>query len=126
MRISNEQLKMYGCVNENNINIDMDEVQELERVDFCKKFNIRYSDIDSNGHVNNANYFEWAIESVPVDIVKNHSIKNIKVVFEKETTYGNSILVNTQIEKKGNNIISIHRILAEDEKQITKLEINWA
>ena len=37
-------------------------------------FKVRYGDIDSNMHVNNVRYVEWAIESLPLDIVLNYEI----------------------------------------------------
>ena len=40
-----------------------------------------------NEHVNNTKYVCWAIETVEPDFITNHRIKNLKVVYKKETTY---------------------------------------
>ena len=56
-----------------------------------KSFDVRYSDIDTNMHVNNVKYVSWALETVPKDIVLNYELKNVKVTYEKETTYGETI-----------------------------------
>ena len=51
-------------------------------------FKVRYTDIDSNNHVNNTKYIDWAIETLPEDIVNNYVLDEVKVTFEKECKYG--------------------------------------
>lgn len=124
-RISKDQLKVYDSEDIANINIEMDKIKALETVDTSKEFNIRYSDIDSNGHVNNVKYIEWAIESAPLDVVREYKLNRVKVVFEKETLYGHKVTVEAQIVNEDNNrITTIHRIYDEG-KELTKLELTW-
>lgn len=125
-RISQEQLKSYDSEDIANVSIDMERIRNLESIDFNKLFNIRYSDIDSNGHVNNVKYIEWAIESVPLDVVKEYMLTRVKVVFEKEAIYGHNVTVEAQIVRQDNNrITSIHRIKGDEDKELTKLELIW-
>lgn len=125
-RISMDQLKLYDSEDIANITIEMDKIRALEVVDASKEFNIRYSDIDSNEHVNNVKYIEWAIESVSIDIIKEYELKRVKVVFEKETTYGHKVIVDAQIINQDNNTITtIHRIYNDENKELTKLELDW-
>ena len=89
-------------------------------------FNIRYSDIDSNNHVNNVKYIEWAIESVPVDVVKDYIINRIKVTFEKESKYGEKISSSSAIEQIDDDTIkSYHTIRKSDGTELTLLEAEW-
>lgn len=125
-RISKEQLKAYDSEEIENVSIEMDKIRDLEGVDSKKSFNIRYSDIDSNGHVNNVKYIEWAIESVPLEIIKEYTLKRVKVVFEKEAKYGHNVTVEAQIINIDNNVIStIHRIKSDEDIETTKLELIW-
>lgn len=126
MRIPVEQYEMYSVESDIKKNIEMESIVQISGEDYFKKFNTRYSDIDSNGHVNNVNYIQWAIEAVPLDIVKEYEIKRMKVVFEKETTYGDTVDVSATIlkvdEKK---IITVHSIKSEDGREVSKLEATW-
>ena len=127
MRISDEQVDLYGAQDVAGIKVDMDKLLKLEREDVKVKFNIRYSDIDSNGHVNNSKYMEWAIESMPRDIIEKYKLDRIKVVFEKETYYGHEIEVITQIDHNDDNSIkTVHLIKSEDGLELTKLEMDWS
>lgn len=125
MRIPDREIELYGAEGLVGKEIDMDKIPEVEREDVITEFNIRYSDIDSNGHVNNVKYMEWAIESVPQDIVKDHELKRIRVDFDKETTYGNKVTIATDIIQREDKIITIHSIRENNDKELTKLQIEW-
>ena len=126
MRIPNEEIDLYQGNDINGIHIDMEDIKALEESEINKSFNVRYSDIDSNWHVNNSKYMEWAIESVPQEIIKDYELKRIKVVFDKETTYGHKIDVSTQIIKEDDGKIrTLHLITSDDDKKLTKLEVEW-
>ena len=125
-RILKEQYKMYGADGDMDKALDMDKVQKMEREDYYKEFQIRYSDIDSNTHVNNVKYIEWAIESVPVEVVKDYEIKRIKIVFEKETKYGDAIHVSAEVnEQEDGSLVTLHRITNRDGDELTVLEAHW-
>ena len=125
-RIAAEQLKSYQAEDLANVSIDMEEVKKLEKVDNDKIFKIRYSDIDSNGHVNNVKYIEWAIEAVPLDIVKGYYLKRVKVVFEKEAKYGHNITAEAQIiNNEDGSITTVHRIKGDEDNDHSKLELIW-
>ena len=125
MRISEDKMKLYSGGVTLPKKIDMDEARDIEQEDYFKEFNIRYSDIDSNGHVNNVKYMEWAIESVPIEIIKDYELNSIKVTFEKETVYGESVHVSAQIIKKGEEITTVHVVKSTEGKVLTKIEIDW-
>ena len=104
----------------------MEDVEKVEKVTNEKQFQIRYSDIDSNGHVNNVKYAELALEAVPEDIIKNYTLSRIKIIFEKETKYGDVVTILTEVrEEVDNEIKTVHLIKSKDGIELTKLEMNW-
>lgn len=48
------------------------------------EFIARYSDIDTNRHVNNVKYADWSIEIVPLDIVMSYCLKRMKITYKKK------------------------------------------
>lgn len=126
MRIPKEEYELYGIDSNMVDDCEMDDILQIQENDEdIKKFNVRYNDIDSNGHVNNVNYVEWAIESVPFEVAKNFDIERIKVIFEKESVYGDEVTISATLIEKDNKIISVHTIKNQDDKELTKLEIVW-
>ena len=126
MRIQNEQYDIYGVDGDVDYDISMDKIERNDEEQYHKQFNIRYSDIDSNNHVNNVKYVEWAIEAVPVDVIDNYVLKRIKVTFEKETIYGDKVLVSATVKEIDHiNLKSYHTIRNNDGNELTLLEADW-
>ena len=85
-----------------------------------QEFSVRRSDIDTNGHVNNANYLQWMLEVVPEDIYKNHQLASLEIQYKKETTYGLRIRSKCLIKELGVEGLQPtcrHVILGEDSGQ---------
>ena len=72
------------------INVKLPECEYQE-----KHFNVRYSDLDINGHVNNIKYIEWCLDSVPADFQKLHTVKNLAVEFIQETYADDEVMAKT-------------------------------
>ena len=125
-RIQKEQYDFYGVDGDIDYDVSMEKLERVEHEDYSVNFNIRYSDIDSNNHVNNVKYIEWAIEAVPIEVVRDYTIKRIKVTFEKESKYGETITSSAAIEKIDENTIrSYHTIKKSDGTELTLLEAEW-
>ncbi|MBU3190089.1 acyl-ACP thioesterase [Clostridium bowmanii] len=125
IRITEDMYVAYGIDNSNNASLDIPNIPEINTVDSEKSFQVRYSDIDTNVHVNNVKYVAWALETMPKDIVLDYVLKNIKVTYEKETTYGETIKVSTEIIRAENNVICRHKIVNEEGTELTLLESTW-
>ena len=50
-----------------------------------------YSDLDCNGHTNNAKYTVWTMDSLPADLVLKHDIKEITINFNHEALFGETV-----------------------------------
>ena len=126
MRIQKEQYDFYGVDGDVDYDISMDKIEKINEEQYEKHFNIRYGDIDSNNHVNNVKYIEWAIEAVPEDVVSNYSIRRLKTTFEKETTYGESISSFANVKAiDSDGLKSYHSIKNSEGKEVTLLEADW-
>lgn len=125
VRVTKDMYEVYGIDDSNNIPLDIEDILSISEVHSEKTFQVRYSDIDTNMHVNNVKYVAWALETVPKDIVLNYELKNIKVTYEKETRYGETIKVSTEVIREEDKIICRHKIINEEGTTLTLLESIW-
>jgi len=56
------------------------------------RFRARRGDIDLNGHVNNARYVEWLVETLPF---ASSEIADFEIVFKSETLAGDEVLAES-------------------------------
>ncbi|OFI05371.1 acyl-ACP thioesterase [Clostridium acetireducens DSM 10703] len=125
VRITEDMYKGYGLDKSENKLLNIKKINSPIRIDAEKYFNVRYSDIDVNKHVNNVKYVNWVIESIPIDLIKDYKLKSIKVAYRKETTYGEKIKVITEINNKEKELICLHEILDSNNKSLTLAETKW-
>ncbi len=52
---------------------------------FIENRQVRYSDVDTNQHLNNARYIEWVCDILDSERFKQHYIADLSVYFKKET-----------------------------------------
>ena len=65
---------------------------------FVEKRQVRYGDIDVNGHLNNAKYIEWMCDCLGYDIFKEYFIKDVSIQFKKETGPSEWLVLEKKIE----------------------------
>lgn len=125
VRIPEDQYIAYGVDIENCPDIKVTKLEKLTKEMDRNNFKVRYGDIDSNMHVNNVKYVEWAIESLPLDIVSNYELKELSVVFEKECRYGTEISASYEIRKNEDGVVILHKIADIEGKELTVLISKW-
>lgn len=123
-KISEEQSKIYGIEGELSNPPVLDDIALLEREDFSGSYPVRFSDIDSNNHVNNVKYMEMSLDTLPRSILNEYNLSNIKVLFKKESLDGDTLKVSTQLVDR-ENPKSIHIIENNEGKLLVKLEFQW-
>lgn len=79
-------LDEYGTCHENVIETPADKVQMPKDVEpeLVMTHKVSYSDVDMNGHANNAMYMHWAMNAVGYDITASHKVKSLTINFNHE------------------------------------------
>ena len=88
---------------ENVIETPADKVQMSKDAvpELVRRHTVSYSDIDTNGHTNNAMYMQWAMNSVDYETASSRPVKEFTINFNHET--------------KAGDVVDIYRASAEKE-----------
>ena len=52
---------------------------------------VAYSDVDMNGHTNNAMYMQWAMDAVDYKVASSMPVKEVTINFNHETKHGEKV-----------------------------------
>lgn len=109
---------------ENAIETPADKVQMPKDVEpeFVMEHKVAYSDIDTNGHTNNAMYMHWAMDAVDYDIASTRPVKEFTINFNHETKAGEVVkLYKAVVEKEDGRHVFVEGRLAEASSFIVEI-----
>lgn len=125
IRLSYDDLKPFGVKEGDNEVIDVIKPIKLNSPSKECSFDVRYTDIDTNNHVNNSRYLTWALETLDIEFLKYHIPKNVKILYSKEKRYGGNITSSLETINLEDNIKTLHHIVCENNTHLCDIEILW-
>ena len=127
VKMSLDQCKVYGIEKELEENIPLDDFISFKENKYSREYTIRYSDIDSNKHVNNVKYIEMSVDTLPRELLNQYEISNIKVLYKHEAIDESSLHIYSNVlQNIENKLTTVHAIFNDNkDKAITKLELKW-
>ena len=98
-----------------------------EEFTYGNSFNVKRSDLDTNGHVNNTKYLMWAVDCVEDEIYDNYDIYDIKVTYRKEAKRGNEIVPKKAVYYDGDTVETVIYFTDKDEPQtiFAQISLGW-
>ena len=97
-------------------------ISQIDSPKLEKEFEVRYNDLDVNGHANNGNYIVWAFEPLSFDFRISHKIKTLDMIYKKEAKFGDKLI--SQVEFKDEKT-TLHRLINENNEDLFLLECTW-
>jgi len=71
----------------------VEKLKEPEDSSFVYEYTIQRRDIDTNHHVNNLNYLDYAYEALPEDIFNNINFSNVEIMYKHESKLGDILSI---------------------------------
>lgn len=66
----------------------------------------RYYEMDLNGHMNNSHYIRWAIDLLPMELIKAYEIASFEINYNASVTYNASVRMRLGQRGNGAYVIS--------------------
>ncbi|MBO4815815.1 MAG: hypothetical protein J5507_02550 [Clostridia bacterium] len=68
-----------------------EKLNEPENSNFVMNYKVKRRDIDTNKHVNNLYYLDYAIEALPEEIYNSFKFSNVEIMYKHEAKLGDTI-----------------------------------
>lgn len=65
-----------------------------------------YSEMDLNGHMNNSHYVKWAMDMLPLELIKNFEVSSLEINYNASIQYGAEVKMLFGRNKSGTYIVS--------------------
>ncbi|KHD34252.1 acyl-ACP thioesterase [Clostridium acetobutylicum] len=124
-RVTEEIYKIYNLTEEDDEQIPFEKLSKPKEASFKNSFKVRYSDIDTNRHVNNVKYVSWVLENIPLEVMKDYEISDLKVMYQKETAYGETIDIVTEMKKSEGKCSFNHLITNSQGENLTLIKTDF-
>lgn len=108
---------------------EFDPLPRPEKADLIREYPVLKSHLDFNRHVNNSVYIQWAIETVPREILFSMSPAEIEINYRGEVFYGDRIRVTTERVEEAPEATFLHRVLRVrngGESEAATLRTTWS
>ena len=80
---------------------------EPENSEFVVDYNVQRRDIDTNHHVNNLNYIDYALEVLPEEVYNNIKFENLEVMYKHEAKFGDTFSIYYSKTEQNEHIVTI-------------------
>lgn len=70
---------------------------------------VRFTDLDRNGHMNNARYLDWIDDLLPSSFHQDHSVADVTMCYINEAREGQPLSVGWDTDVDGALLVDIHR-----------------
>lgn len=107
-RISNEIIEKYEYIDKRVFPSDfVEKLEEPENIDNSFSYIVQRRDIDTNHHVNNLNYLDFAYNAIPDDVYDSTSFKNIEIMYKKSAVYREELICLYSKTDENTHVVTI-------------------
>ncbi|TAH19000.1 MAG: hypothetical protein EAZ08_10095 [Cytophagales bacterium] len=115
------------CTKHPPLPIPKTKIQALQRVDYQANFQVSWHTLDLNKHTNNVYYFQWALDTLPEEVLNQFSVSELDIMFRNESLLGEKVIAQAEEiinEDKPSQKTFIHRIIKEkDGKEVIQAKV---
>lgn len=84
-----------------------------------------FTDLDRNGHMNNARYLEWIDDLLPSDFHQTHPIADVTLCYVNEAREGQSLQVSWDTDNQGALLVEIQRPTETEPERIFAARLTY-
>jgi acyl-ACP thioesterase len=109
-------------VDKSELETKLKRIQESSSTQDRKHYQVLFSDLDANNHVNAAKYLQWIMDSYPREILEHRQLETVDMSFLIEATIDEEIAIYFE-QKDCQDVNSVKRV--KDLKDVCRAVIRW-
>jgi len=98
-------------------------VAKIKEARYQEDFKVRWFDLDTNNHTNNAYYLQWVLESLPEEVLRNKQLVSVDIMYRMETIWKDKII--GKAESTGDQSFVHQLVRQSDQKELAQATTIW-
>ncbi|MDF7638397.1 thioesterase [Lactobacillus sp. ESL0791] len=90
-----------------------------------RQYRVRYDDLDTNHHLTNSHYFNWFLDMLDREFLRQHVVSKIEIKFNQEVRYGQEPYSCVTVKENDAETKSYHAIEDDEGKARALCELTW-
>lgn len=86
---------------------------------------VRFTDLDRNGHMNNARYLDWIADLLPSTFHCSHPLTDVTLCYINEALEGQELTLHHEFDSEGSLLVDIHREKENDHDRIFAAKLSF-
>ncbi|GAB3541679.1 thioesterase [Pontibacter brevis] len=98
---------------------------QLLEATYEEQIPVRWHDIDLNRHVTNTRYLQWALDTLPTELLEQKQLREIDIVFRAEAVLGDTVI--SAVAPAEENDVYLHKLSSQETgKELVQARSIWS
>ncbi|MCX2742197.1 acyl-[acyl-carrier-protein] thioesterase [Pontibacter anaerobius] len=98
---------------------------QLQEAQHEQQVPVRWHDIDLNRHVTNTRYLQWALDTLPLDVLEQKQLRQVDIIFKAESILGDTV-VSAAAPADENDHTYLHKLTSQESgKELVQAQTEW-
>jgi acyl-ACP thioesterase len=96
----------------------------LQEAAYEEQIPVRWHDIDLNRHVTNTRYLQWALDTLPLEVLEQKELRELDIIFRAESVLGDTVI--TAVAADGDDDVYLHKLSSQETgKELVQARSVW-
>lgn len=98
---------------------------QLQEAQHEQQMPVRWHDIDLNRHVTNTRYLQWALDTLPLEVLKKRQLCEVDIIFKAESILGDTV-VSAVAPADAQGHTFLHKLTSQESgKELVQARTAW-
>lgn len=98
---------------------------QLQAAQHEQQILVRWHDIDLNRHVTNTRYLQWALDTLPLELLEQNQLQQLDIIFKSESILGDTVTSAAAPTTEGENVY-LHQLTSQATgKELVQAQTAW-
>ncbi|RDV12548.1 acyl-ACP thioesterase [Pontibacter diazotrophicus] len=98
---------------------------QLQEATYEEQIPVRWHDIDLNRHVTNTRYLQWALDTLPTELLEQKQLREIDIIFRAESVLGDTVI--SAVAPADEDGVYLHKLSSQETgKELVQAKSAWS